>query len=1029
MAITLQELKKLTREEQKKALEKLTTQDFVKLVGSLIEEAKQNKIQVGVLPNLLKTISITRDADEDVDDKKVKVGDKRSRSNDDDDDEPELEPKKHKSNEDAQVDQSKLRKQTIIQQALNVLDKLGKQASKDERLAIDREFEDTKAKMDAVIADISSGRMPKFMYHRILELNFFDEDEQKSRTFLAYAAPKLKNFSHFSHFLAFLKGQLGDKWFASYLATPNYLGRQSEDDKEVKQADIFDLYLKDLGVLNRSEREALSAENKTRLSNFVPRENARAVAQVQNVDTHQISTHKSADESHVSAFKMMAEAEKLGITATYTAPVKATDPSREVSITEKGRLDEFVAGKNVELKAQIDELVGLDDAGIYNKYVRHTDIEKFKTIEYKDLVPEEQEKFAEKIKAFRFQALTAKRFMDEMTSQHSCGVAQGSAYHYRTDSKASCGLTMEQMVATAYWASKNKENFKEGVGATEVGNFILLVKQIYDMRRGYDIDHGTDKPDENKFPEVLGKDNNRCHGGGVNSLSWGLKTSHKAYNPVVILRTDIEREIANIYKNIVNNNLELIKGQEEVIRIWNASGKVTGVVREELKKQFEEKHQKEFVDYYKGYIADDAFYNVIENALDNIPLPEQFKRKSELEDMSLQEIYQAMKNEKLPLLHSDKERGIEPTLTYLSSLAGKEDIIKDLVNRATSEKGTEPSVQKAIHFLSRSQIPQKLKDVEIISIKGKSITIGDVADLKPEELAGLFSIEPEEMLEESARKKMYNLFFLYVKKVGLTEEELNKGFGYDRGTPLHLATGMGLTEIVKLFIEKGANPNAKDKNGNTPLHWAAGTGKTEIVKELLKHKDIDLNTQDIYGFTALYRAVTNNHTEVVELFIEKGVDIKAKFPYMLNETALHRAAGNGNTKLVKLLLEKGADINVQDSEGSTPLHWAAREGRTDVLKELLKHKDIDLNAKNKDGKTAADLVKTPEIRQLIEDHIKAKAEQARALAAIETAEPQTATSSTAMPAPPASVQVDSSAAQLQQTSRGNGQNPSKPTSR
>jgi hypothetical protein len=800
VTITLEELVNLTREEQKKALEKLTTQDLVKLVGSLIEEAKQNKIPVGVLPNLLKTISPTRDPDEDVDDKKA--------------------------------DQVELKKKTAIQQALNVLDKLGKQASKDEMLAIDREFDDVKAKMDAVIADINSGRMPRFMYHRVLELNFFDEDEQKSRTFLAYAAPKLESIGGL---LIYLRSQLGYEELKNYLATPNYLGKQSQDDKEVKQADIFALYLKDLGVLNISEREALSENNKAVLSQYAPRENARAAVQVQNVDTHQISTHKSADESHVSAFRMMAEAENLGVTATYTAPAKETDPSREVTITEKGRLDAFVITCNKLLQTRLNNIIQLDDAGIYNKYVRHTDIEKFKTIEYKDLSPEDKEKFAEKIKGFRFQAATAKRFMDEMTSQHSCGVAQGSRFYYRTDTNATCGLTMEQMVASAYWASKDTKNFREGVGATEVGNFILLVKQLYDMRRGYDIDHGTDKPDDNKFPEELGKDNNRCHGGGANSLAWGLKTNHKAYNPVLILRTDIEREIANIYKELVNNNVEFIKGQEAIIRIWNASGKITGVVREELKKQFEEKHQKDFVDYYKGYIADDAFYNVIENALDNIAVPEQFKRKSELEDMSSDEIYQAIKNGKLPLLHSDKERGIEPTLTYLSSLAGKEDVIKDLVNRAVPEEKTEPSVQNVLHFLSRSQIPQKLKDVEIINIKGKSITIGDVADLYAHELAELFDIKPEEMLEESARQNMYNLFFLYIKKVGLTNDELNKGFGYMRQTPLHFAAMDGYTEVTKVLLDRGADLHAKDKNGNTPLHTAAEYWKTEVVNILLAH--------------------------------------------------------------------------------------------------------------------------------------------------------------------------------------------------
>ena len=67
-------------------------------------------------------------------------------------------------------------------------------------------------------------------------------------------------------------------------------------------------------------------------------------------------------------------------------------------------------------------------------------------------------------------------------------------YPYKTDIVNSCGLTMEQMIAASYWASKDKANFKSR-DVTEQGNFLSIVNQLYDMRRGYDIDQGIDKPD------------------------------------------------------------------------------------------------------------------------------------------------------------------------------------------------------------------------------------------------------------------------------------------------------------------------------------------------------------------------------------------------------------------------------------------------------------------------------------------------------------------------------------------------------
>lgn len=46
------------------------------------------------------------------------------------------------------------------------------------------------------------------------------------------------------------------------------------------------------------------------------------------------------------------------------------------------------------------------------------------------------------------------------------------------------------------------------------------------------------------------------------------------------------------------------------------------------------------------------------------------------------------------------------------------------------------------------------------------------------------------------------------------------------------ASGEGKLETVKLLIEKGADVNAKDKNGNTPLKNALSHGKTEIAEFL-----------------------------------------------------------------------------------------------------------------------------------------------------------------------------------------------------
>ena len=49
------------------------------------------------------------------------------------------------------------------------------------------------------------------------------------------------------------------------------------------------------------------------------------------------------------------------------------------------------------------------------------------------------------------------------------------------------------------------------------------------------------------------------------------------------------------------------------------------------------------------------------------------------------------------------------------------------------------------------------------------------------------------------------------------------------GTPLHAAASRGLKDIAELVIAKGADVNARAKNGATPVMLAAKAGRRETV--------------------------------------------------------------------------------------------------------------------------------------------------------------------------------------------------------
>ncbi len=76
-------------------------------------------------------------------------------------------------------------------------------------------------------------------------------------------------------------------------------------------------------------------------------------------------------------------------------------------------------------------------------------------------------------------------------------------------------------------------------------------------------------------------------------------------------------------------------------------------------------------------------------------------------------------------------------------------------------------------------------------------------------------------------------------------------------------------------------------------------------------------------------------------------DVNAKSKY--ETTPLHRAASEGHTEVVKILLKAGAKVNAKNNRGRTPLDYA----RQKQIKQLLrKHgaktgKELDAEAKQK----------------------------------------------------------------------------------
>jgi ankyrin repeat protein len=93
---------------------------------------------------------------------------------------------------------------------------------------------------------------------------------------------------------------------------------------------------------------------------------------------------------------------------------------------------------------------------------------------------------------------------------------------------------------------------------------------------------------------------------------------------------------------------------------------------------------------------------------------------------------------------------------------------------------------------------------------------------------------------------------------------------FRRGGLLHSAVRKGECEVLGLLLDhEGINVNLENDFGMTPLLLAVDLDRVEAVELLLRHKDIDLQSEGWYG-TPLQRAKEKGHAQSVDLLLAHG---------------------------------------------------------------------------------------------------------------------------------------------------------------
>ncbi|XP_069763423.1 caskin-1 isoform X3 [Narcine bancroftii] len=124
------------------------------------------------------------------------------------------------------------------------------------------------------------------------------------------------------------------------------------------------------------------------------------------------------------------------------------------------------------------------------------------------------------------------------------------------------------------------------------------------------------------------------------------------------------------------------------------------------------------------------------------------------------------------------------------------------------------------------------------------------------------------------------------------------------------------------------------------------------AKLLGSAKRVNVNYQDLDGFSALHHAALNGNSELISLLIESQATVDIKDNKAMRP--LHYAAWQGKAEPMKMLLKAASSVNSQSEEGQIPLHLAAQHGHYEVSEMLLQHQSnpciVDIA-----GKTPLDL--------------------------------------------------------------------------
>jgi len=159
-----------------------------------------------------------------------------------------------------------------------------------------------------------------------------------------------------------------------------------------------------------------------------------------------------------------------------------------------------------------------------------------------------------------------------------------------------------------------------------------------------------------------------------------------------------------------------------------------------------------------------------------------------------------------------------------------------------------------------------------------------------------------------------------IRKFYSNQEELNKPSNkepYIGLYPLHIAVTQGNAQIAEILIVLGAKPDNQDLSGKTALRYAVDRKQTAMVKMLID-RGADPFITDVGGTSPALVALHSDISLLDAMFNSRNINNTGPD----GRTILHHASDALMPKEVDLLLSKGALVQIKDKADRTALDLA-----------------------------------------------------------------------------------------------------------